>query len=183
MAHLEELRSYIIKGGEEGRARLSVLARVMAPTTDRLLDRFEPLLGRTVIDAGCGGGDVSFELAERVGASGRVIAFDLDETKLEAAREQAGRRQLSYVEFHKGSVVEKWPAEGAAIAYVRFVMTHLPVPEALLFRAMEALSPGGTIVVEDVDFGGHFCDPPCPAFSRYSELYVEAARQRGADAS
>jgi hypothetical protein len=48
---------------------------------------------------------------------------------------------------------------------------------------MEALSPGGTIVVEDVDFGGHFCDPPCPAFSRYSELYVEAARQRGADAS
>jgi hypothetical protein len=62
-------------------------------------------------------------------------------------------------------------------------MTHLPVPEALLFRAMEALSPGGTIVVEDVDVGGHFCDPPCPAFSRYSELYVEAARQRGADAS
>jgi 2-polyprenyl-3-methyl-5-hydroxy-6-metoxy-1,4-benzoquinol methylase len=59
MPKAEELSSYIIKGGEEGRARLSVLARVLAPTTEKLLDRFEPLSGLTVIDGGCGGGDVS----------------------------------------------------------------------------------------------------------------------------
>lgn len=182
MSNPEELSAYIIKGGEEGRARLSVLARVLTPTTTRLLDRFEPLGGWRVIDAGCGGGDVSFELAERVGPGGRVIAFDLDETKLTSARDEAERRQVGHVEFHKGSVVEKWPAEGAALVYVRFVLTHLPVPEALLFRAMEALAPGGTIIVEDIDFDGHFCDPPCPAFSRYGELYAQAAHQRGADA-
>ena len=89
----EELGAYIIKGGEEGRARLSVLARVLAPTTEALLDGFGPLGGLTVIDAGCGGGDVSFELAERVGNSGRVIAFDLDETKLASARDEAERRR------------------------------------------------------------------------------------------
>jgi ubiquinone/menaquinone biosynthesis C-methylase UbiE len=178
----EELGSYIIKGGEEGRARLSVLARVLAPTTERLLDRFGPLAGLTVIDAGCGGGDVSFDLAERVGPSGRVIGFDLDETKLTAAREEAERREVGDIEFHKGSVVEKWPAEGAALVYVRFVLTHLPVPEALLYRAMEALSPGGAIIVEDVDFAGHFCDPHCDAFFRFTELYAEAAHRRGADA-
>ena len=33
----EELSNYIIKGGEEGRARLSVVARVMAPTTESCL--------------------------------------------------------------------------------------------------------------------------------------------------
>jgi ubiquinone/menaquinone biosynthesis C-methylase UbiE len=182
MPKAEELGSYIIKGGEEGRARLSVLARVLVPTTQKLLDRFEPLSGLTVIDAGCGGGDVSFELAERVGPSGRVIAFDLDETKLAAAREEAGRRQFGHVEFHNGSVVEKWPAGDAALVYIRFVLTHLPVPEALLVRAMEALSPGGAIVVEDIDFGGHFCDPHCDAFYRHSELYAAAAKLRGADA-
>jgi hypothetical protein len=32
MSKPEELSTYIIKGGEEGRARLSVLARVLAPT-------------------------------------------------------------------------------------------------------------------------------------------------------
>ena len=178
----EELSSYIIKGGEEGRARLSVLAGILAPTTGRLFDRFEPLGGLTAIDAGCGGGDVTFELAERVGLAGRVIGFDLDETKLAAAREEAERRQVGHVELHKGSVVEKWPAEAAALVYVRFVLTHLPVPEALLYRAMEALSPGGTIIVEDIDFDGHFCDPHCDAFFRFTQLYAEAARRRGADA-
>ena len=86
----EELGNYIIKGGEQGRARLSVIARVLAPTTEALLDRFEPLQGSTVIDAGCGGGDVSFELAERVGTSGRVIAFDLDEAKIAVCPGRSG---------------------------------------------------------------------------------------------
>lgn len=182
MANPDELRSYIIKGGEEGRARLSVLARVLAPTTEALFDRFEPLKGRLAIDAGCGGGDVSFEIAERVGPGGRVVSFDLDETKLASAREQAERRGLGHVEFIRGSVLEPWPANNASFVYVRFVLTHLPEPQALLARALDALQPGGTIVVEDIDFGGHFCDPHCPAFYRFTELYAEAARRRGADA-
>ena len=47
---------------------------------------------------------------------------------------------------------------------------------------MEALSPGGTNIVEDIDFDGHFCDPHCAAFVRFTQLYAEAARRRGADA-
>ncbi|MEW9834994.1 methyltransferase domain-containing protein [Mesorhizobium marinum] len=182
MAPLDELRSYIIKGGEEGRARLSVLARVLAPTTATLLDRFEPLRGRLAIDAGCGGGDVSFEIAGRVGPTGRVVAFDLDETKLAAARDEAKRRGLGHVGFINGSVIEPWPARGASLAYVRFVLTHLAEPDALLRHALEALEPGGTIVVEDIDFGGLFCDPASEAFDRSNELYVAAARLRGGDA-
>ena len=52
MSEPEELGAYIIKGGEEGRARLSVLARVLAPTTEKLLDRFGPLDGLTLETAG-----------------------------------------------------------------------------------------------------------------------------------
>jgi ubiquinone/menaquinone biosynthesis C-methylase UbiE len=181
MAKAEELGSYIIAGGEEGRARLSILARVLAPTTEKLFDRFEPLDGMLAIDAGCGGGDVSFELAERVGAGGRVVGFDLDEAKIASARQEADRRGLGHIEFHQGSVVDAWPAGGAALAYVRFVLTHLPEPEALLARAMDALAPGGFLVVEDIDYAGHFCDPPCPAFERNRDLYIVAAQKRGAD--
>lgn len=46
---------------------------------------------------------------------------------------------------------------------------------------MEALAPGGNIIVEDIDMGGYFCDPPSPAFERSRELYVEAGLRRGAD--
>lgn len=182
MANPDELRSYIIKGGEEGRARLSVLARVLAPSTAALFDRFDPLKGRLAVDAGCGGGDVSFEIAGRVGPGGRVVAFDLDEVKLAAARDEAGRQGLGNLEFVRGSVVEPWPVRDASFVFVRFVLTHLTQPEALLARALDAMQPGGTIVVEDIDFGGMFCDPPNDAYQRSNELYVAAAKLRGVDA-
>ena len=182
MTKAEELGNYIIKGGEQGRARLSVIAKVLAPTTEVLLDRFEPLQGFLAIDAGCGGGDVSFELAERVGPGGRVVGFDLDESKVSSARAEAERRGLGNVEFHKASVLDAWPAGNASLAYARFVLTHLGAPQDMLARAGEALAPGGLMVVEDIDFDGHFCDPPCPAFERSNELYAQAARKRGADA-
>ena len=42
MPDAEELRSYFIRGGEQGRSRLAVISRVLAPSTQALLDRFEP---------------------------------------------------------------------------------------------------------------------------------------------
>ncbi|MBB6413966.1 methyltransferase domain-containing protein [Mesorhizobium sangaii] len=173
--------SYIIKGGKEGRARLAVISRVLAPSTQSVLDRFEPLSDSTVIDAGCAGGDVSFELAQRVGANGRVVGIDFDESKLVLAREEAAARGIGNIEFHNANILHPWPADGATLVHVRFVLTHLADPERLLERAWEALLPGGAIVTEDIDYGSQFCDPPCPAFDRYVELYVEAARRRGAD--
>ena len=45
----------------------------------------------------------------------------------------------------------------------------------------QALRPGGMIVIEDLDFAGHFCHPECPAFSRYVELYTRTVISRGGD--
>ena len=84
MPKAEELSSYIIKGGEEGRSLLTVISRLLAPATQALFDRFEPLADLSAIDAGCGGGDVNFELAARVGPNGHVVGFDLDALKTEA---------------------------------------------------------------------------------------------------
>jgi ubiquinone/menaquinone biosynthesis C-methylase UbiE len=175
------LDSYIIRGGKEGRDRLGVLARVLRPTTANLLDRIGPIDGAVAIDVGCGGGDVTFDLAERVGPDGKVVGLDLDETKLVLAREEAKEQGIANASFHKADVGEPWPAGGARLVYARFILTHLPDPAVLLRRAKEALLPGGFILAEDIDFAGHFCDPPCPAFERYQQLYIAAARQRGAD--
>jgi ubiquinone/menaquinone biosynthesis C-methylase UbiE len=161
--------------------QLGVIARLLAGPTRALLDRFEPLAGALAIDAGCGAGDVTFELLERVGARGRVIGFDLDEIKLAAASAKALRRELNNIEFQSANVLERWPATDASLVNIRFVLTHLPNPNEMLARAREALRPGGAIIVTEVDLGGQFCDPPCAAFDRYGELYVEAARRRRED--
>jgi hypothetical protein len=46
---------------------------------------------------------------------------------------------------------------------------------------LEALRPGGVLIVEDIDFTGHFCHPHSSAFSRYVELYTQVVQRRGGD--
>src|SRR5688572_20290139 len=124
--------NYVIRGGEVGRARLALMARVLASTTGSLLQRFEPLQGRVAIDAGCGGGDVAFDIARRVGPKGRVIGLDLDEVKLSIARDEARNRGLHNIEFQTQNLREPWSISGASLIYSRFVLTHLPRPEEML---------------------------------------------------
>jgi len=77
---------YLIRGGIEGRERLRVLARVMRPTTLPLLERAGVRAGMRCLDVGCGGGDVTFDLASLVGITGSAVGVDLDATKIELAR-------------------------------------------------------------------------------------------------
>jgi hypothetical protein len=37
------------------------------------------------------------------------------------------------------------------------------------------------MVVEDIEFAAHFCYPPCPAFTRYVDLYQRAVTRKGGD--
>lgn len=177
----DTLKSYPIKGGEVGRARLAVLAKALAPTTERHLDRAGSLTGLTVVDVGCGGGDVTFALARRVGAKGRVIGIDLDEEKLGWARAEARAQGLAHVRFETTNVTQPWPVASVDLVYARFILTHLREPQAMLAQALAALKPGGRILIEDIDFLGHFASPECPAVDRYVELYMKLSRHRGGD--
>jgi hypothetical protein len=67
------------------------------------------------------------------------------------------------------------------VVYARFLLTHLTDPATGLGHMQQFLRPGGAIVVEDIDFTGHFCHPDSPAFWRYVDLYTQAVQQRGAD--
>jgi cyclopropane fatty-acyl-phospholipid synthase-like methyltransferase len=58
--------SYVIRGGAEGKARLSVVSAGLAPSTALLLDAAGVGEGMRVLDVGCGGGDVTLALAQPV---------------------------------------------------------------------------------------------------------------------
>src|SRR5262249_37178952 len=53
--------------------------------------------GERVLDVGCGCGDTSFEIAQRVGASGSVLGVDISQPMLEVARRRAAEHGLSQV--------------------------------------------------------------------------------------
>jgi SAM-dependent methyltransferase len=135
----------------------------------------------TVVDAGCGGGDVAFDLAARVGPNGRVLGLDLDEKQLSIVSAEAVEHGLSNIFLQVADVQRLWPVDSAHMVYARFVLTHLPDVPLALTHALGALEHGGILVVEDVDMAGHFCDPPSEAFERYLNYYLRAAKLRGGD--
>ena len=168
--------SYIIRGGVEGRERLRVISRPLAPTTEALLRRAGAAGAASCLDVGCGGGDVTLKLAALSG--GRVVGVDIDDTKLALAREEAGD---AAVEYRWHDIAAEPLGEAFDVVYVRFVLTHLTDPAAACERLFAAVAPGGRIAVEDIDYSGCFSHPESAAFQRYCEWYTEAARRRGCD--
>jgi SAM-dependent methyltransferase len=179
-------QTYIIRGGVVGRERLRVIAEIARPSTTTLLSRVGPAPGSHVLDLGCGGGDVTRELAQRIGPRGSVVGLDFDPVAIAIAGEEAVAAGVANARFVAGDLFAdgSLAAAGAPfdLVYARFVLSHLAAPDAALTLIHAAIRPGGCLILEDVDFAGHFCYPPSAAFDRYVALYQAAARQRKANA-
>ena len=174
---------YIIRGGIEGRERLRILARVMRPASIALLQRAGIRPGMSCLDLGCGGGDLTRDLAQIVGAAGRVVGIDIDETKLALARQEASASGLANIEFRCTDIAAAGIEMEFDLVHARFLLSHLANPAQALTCMRKALRPGGIVAVEDVEFRGHFSHPHSPALWRYVELYTQCAQRRGADAN
>jgi ubiquinone/menaquinone biosynthesis C-methylase UbiE len=174
---------YVIRGGQAGFERLQALAEMRLPETSNLLDRVDMAPGWNCLDLGCGSGDITFEMARRVGPIGRVTGFDMDATKLALAKVAAAERGLDNVDFVEANLDDWSPNPDWDMVYCGLVFQHLPDPLGLLRRMAEAVRPGGVVVVEDADFDGLFCFPSNRGFDFYADSYREALRRRGGDPS
>jgi len=114
---------YAIAGGLAGKERLDVLQRVHGPFTSALLDRVGISRGARCLDAGCGGGHVSRELAARVGETGAVVGIDLDEVVLDLARSDALAAGITNVEFRAGDATDL-DVSDFDVVFARFLLSH-----------------------------------------------------------
>jgi ubiquinone/menaquinone biosynthesis C-methylase UbiE len=111
-----------------------------------------------------------------------VVGSDIDGEKLELARAEADSEGLRNLEFRRADALHAPAGHRFDLVHARFLLSHLPDPLAALRHMSAALRSGGVLVVEDVDFSGHFCHPGDPAFDRYCDLYRAGARRKGGDA-
>lgn len=174
--------NYAIRGGRAGRERLQILHQALTPTTLEFFNRANIGPGQRGLDLGCAGGAVSQDLARIVGPQGSVTGMDKDPENITAARVMAkvlGLFQLKY----KLADLEAWEAESDQydFVYARFLLTHLSDPAALIAKMYTTLRPGGRVLLEDIDFRGHFCHPDNDAFYHYVALYTEVVKRLGAD--
>ena len=122
---------YVIRGGNEGYERLLLLARDRRSDTLALFSRAGIHAGQRCADVGCGGGEVSFDLA-RLADPETVVGIDIDETKLDRARRVASERRITNVEFHAADVTVWNEPSNYDVVYSRFLLQHLADPIAML---------------------------------------------------
>lgn len=154
---------------------------MLLPTTVQLLNRVGLATGMKCLDLGCGGGHVAILMAGTVGPEGRVIGSDTDDEILALAQKDAEAAKLTNVEFQQMDACACSWQEEFDLIYSRFLLSHLSHPKDCLAAIIKACRPGGTIVIEDTDFDGSFCYPPCAAYERYKELYQKVVQRNGGD--
>jgi SAM-dependent methyltransferase len=176
-------KDYVIRGGVAGRERLRILSRIMYASTASLFDRFGFKDGQQCFDIGCGSGDVTLELARRIGPSGKAVGADIDETQLDIARREVDAKGIRNVEFRLLDIRTMKEDIGSVfdVVYARFLLTHLDGPSRAVAAFYRYVRPGGLVIVEDIDFNGYFTYPESEAFQRYKELYCTLVRRRGGD--
>jgi SAM-dependent methyltransferase len=112
-----------------------------------LLGRLALTGGESVLEIGCGTGALTLPLAEAVGEHGRVVAVDISEPMLGAARQKVAERGLRNVTLHSGDA-QVFALEPAAfdLATSRMGVMFFADPAAAFRNIGGALKPGGRLV-------------------------------------
>jgi SAM-dependent methyltransferase len=112
-----------------------------------LLERLQLGGGESVLEIGCGTGALTVPLAAGVGPRGRVLAVDISEPMLGAARERISERGLGNVTLFLGDA-QVFGFEPAAfdLATSRMGVMFFADPAAAFRNIGGALKPGGRLV-------------------------------------
>ena len=113
---------------------------------------------------------------------GKFLGLNRDQDIL-VPLESTGKRDTFFFSFLVADVYSLADEGPFDLIFTRYLLSHLPDPARAAATLARTLAPGGVLVVEDVDFPGHVCYPPHPAFDRYVSLYEEVVLHHGGDPS
>jgi ubiquinone/menaquinone biosynthesis C-methylase UbiE len=131
------------RGGQGWLAAYSRIDRSLAPYGEVLLKAAAARAGEQVIDIGCGTGTTTAVLAKAVGASGHVLAIDISETLIEAAR----NHRVDNATFVLGDAASHpFQHRHYDLVFSRFGVMFFGDPEAAFHNFSQALKPGGRLV-------------------------------------
>jgi len=133
--------------GSRAEAYLNSAVHARSPDLDALATLMKDRRDARVLDLGCGGGHVTFNVAPLVR---EVVAYDLSREMLDVVARAAGERGLRNVTTQQGTV-ESLPFEDRSFDVVlsRFSAHHWRDLDAGLREAARVLKTGGMIAIVD----------------------------------
>ena len=163
------------QGWEQERARLAGIEALWDPGTQDLLLRAGVAAGSRVLEAGAGGGSIVAWLAGHVGSDGHVLAVDIDTRFVEPL-------QSTTVEVRRTDLVtDELPTGEFDVVHCRMVLEHLADRDRVLDRLIEALRPGGALVIEDYDWTGFGFESAVASEQRATEAILAFMTAAGYD--
>lgn len=123
-------------------------SKQLRPAHEASVRLSNPQVGEHVVDIACGGGEVTFDVADRVGATGHVLGLDISEKMIAAAHAEATSRGSSNTSFRR-SDAESLDCEDASfdLALCSLGLMYVPEPAVAVAEMHRALRPSGRIAV------------------------------------
>jgi len=138
----------------------------LRPSKQIILDGLRLRDGARILDLGCGLGDDTFQIAERVAPTGRVTGVDISANMIDEARLRAESRRLP-VDFEVGdSQALRFDTGTFDGVRAERLLMHVPDAERAIGEMARVLAPGGRISVFDFDWETQVCDSPYTATTR-----------------
>lgn len=159
------------------RHRHSLMEAAQDRVTARYLTELGVKAGWRCLEVGAGSGSVARWLADHVGESGRVLATDLDLQFLDGLEHPNLEARVHDI------LTDPLDAASYDLVHARAVLLHLARPEQGLARMVEALRPGGRLLIEEPDMGtiaAVDAEHPCAAaFDRAIRRSADFVRSTG----
>ena len=130
--------------------------------------------GMTVLDAGCGTGVATAELADLVGAAGRVHAFDFSEEMVAATRSRVEGR--ANVEVARGDITAiDLPEDAVDAARCERVVMHLEplAARGAIAELVRVTRPGGRVAVLEPTHRQTIISGAEDAFARFADTIAD----------
>ena len=154
--------------------RLTIMSRILDPNTFFRLEQVGIEDGWRCLEVGAGNGSVSYWLASKGGAIGRVVSTDIETNLLE-------RLDLPNLEVRKLDIVNDTIESSAYdLVFTRATLHHLPERFTVIGKLIGAVKPGGYLVLEEPDF--HPFESALPSVWRdFWSGYITWAAMKGID--